>query len=314
MAGGRRRHPICPHGSAAASRRPPARDTAEMGRMKPLRGAARRDNALRASPVLDCFMFSNELDVLDVRLAELAPVVDLFVLVESPITHQGKPKPLHFAENAGRFERYRHKIRHVVVNDMPLGEDHWRRERHQRDALRAAIADAGPHDLVVVSDVDEIPRASTVALARKKQGFVFLELALNYYYFNLTAGPWLKAYAAPKQVIDRMTDLALPRWRELAYLDEIGRTSDDAVIRDAGWHFTWQGGVSAIMSKLDAFAHAEFRRLRNAALIERAMRDRHFFIGNEALHEMPTDRLPATVRENLAHYRQKGCLAPARDG
>jgi hypothetical protein len=280
------------------------------------RGAApsARPAGKPASRVFDCFMFSTELDVLDVRLAELAPVVDFFVLLEAPITHQGKPKPLHFAENARRFESFRHKIRHVVVNDMPIGDDHWRRERHQRDALRGAIADAGPDDLVVVSDVDEIPRASTIALAQQKQGFVFLELALNYYYLNLTAGPWLKAYAAPKQVIDRMEDLALPRWQELAYLDQIGRSSDDGVIRDAGWHFTWQGGVTAIMSKLDAFAHAEFQPLRNAALIERAMQDRRFFIGNEALSEMPTDRLPATVRENLAHYRQKGCLAPAREG
>lgn len=267
-----------------------------------------------AGRVFDCFMFANELDVLGVRLAELERAVDFFVLLEAPITHQGKPKPLHFAENAGRFERYRHKIRHVVVNDMPVGEDHWRRERHQRDALRGAIPDAGPDDLVVVSDVDEIPRAGTIPLAREKQGFVFLELALNYYYFNLTAGPWLKAYAAPKRVIDQMEDLALPRWQELAYLEAIGRSADEAVIRDAGWHFTWQGGVTAIMSKLDAFAHAEFQPLRDAALIERAMRDRRFFIGNEQLSEIPTDRLPATVRENLAHYREKGCLAPAREG
>lgn len=263
--------------------------------------------------VFDCFMFFNELDILDVRLAELEPVVDFFVLLEAPITHQGRPKPLHFAENAGRFERYRHKIRHVVVNDMPAGDDHWRRERHQRDALRAAIVDAAPDDLVVVSDVDEIPRASTIALAREKQGFVFLELALNYYYFNLTARSWVKAYAAPRQVIDRMEDLARPRWEEQAYLNEIGRSLDDGIIHDAGWHFTWQGGVAAIMSKLDAYAHAEFQSLRNAALIERAMRDRIFFIDKQELHEMPTDRLPATVQANLAYYRENGYLEPAHD-
>ena len=40
--------------------------------------------------VYDCFTFFNELDLLEVRLAELYNVVDHFVIVESPISFTGK--------------------------------------------------------------------------------------------------------------------------------------------------------------------------------------------------------------------------------
>ena len=69
--------------------------------------------------VFDCFPFFNELDVLEIRLAELDALVDHFVIVEATRTHTGKPKPLYFADNRKRYDRYAHKIIHVVADDLP---------------------------------------------------------------------------------------------------------------------------------------------------------------------------------------------------
>ena len=41
--------------------------------------------------IIDVVPFSYELDVLELRLHELNATVDLFVVVEAPITHRGKP-------------------------------------------------------------------------------------------------------------------------------------------------------------------------------------------------------------------------------
>jgi beta-1,4-mannosyl-glycoprotein beta-1,4-N-acetylglucosaminyltransferase len=41
--------------------------------------------------IFDCFTFFNELDLLEIRLHELAPVVDRFVIAESPVTFTGRP-------------------------------------------------------------------------------------------------------------------------------------------------------------------------------------------------------------------------------
>ena len=48
-------------------------------------------------------------------------VVDHIVLVESAMTHQNKPKPLHYTENAGHFARFADKIIHIALDDL-LGE------------------------------------------------------------------------------------------------------------------------------------------------------------------------------------------------
>src|SRR5690242_17863990 len=100
--------------------------------------------------IYDCFTFHNELEILDVRLHELAPAVDKFVLVEANLTHQGKPKPLYFAENAAAFSAFATKIVHVVV-EFPAHIDNrfarrrdqiWAREYHQRDQIAQGLKDA----------------------------------------------------------------------------------------------------------------------------------------------------------------------------
>ena len=109
--------------------------------------------------VYDCFQFYNEFDVLEIRLAELDPLVDHFVLVEATHTHTGKPKPLHFTENRKRYERYAHKIIHVVIDDLPLDDpSHFARDIHQREAILRGLGGAQPDDRILFSDCDEIPK------------------------------------------------------------------------------------------------------------------------------------------------------------
>ena len=112
--------------------------------------------------IYDCFILYNELDLLELRLRELEGVVDRFVLVEAPVTFSGVPKPLLCHENRRRFSKWRSKIRHVVVNDMPTGKDPWAHENHQRSAIVRGIPDASPSDGIILSDGDEIPSAVAV--------------------------------------------------------------------------------------------------------------------------------------------------------
>ena len=70
--------------------------------------------------VWDCFIFYNELEILERRLHYLDSVVDHFVIVESSVTHKGTPKPSFYQDNKDRYARWAHKIRHVVVDDNPM--------------------------------------------------------------------------------------------------------------------------------------------------------------------------------------------------
>ena len=93
------------------------------------RGASAGAGAGAEAPgvrVVDAFPFfgsSSELDILELRLYELAPVVDAFLLVESATTHSGRPKPLHWQEalqgpNRTRWEPFLDKIV-AVVAELP---------------------------------------------------------------------------------------------------------------------------------------------------------------------------------------------------
>src|SRR6185312_15373656 len=121
--------------------------------------------------IYDCFMFFNELELLELRLHELSGVVDKFVLVETTVTFTNKPKSLIFQENLSRFKKFQDKIIHIVVDDMPKSSNPWTLEKFQRDAIRRGLNDCRPDDVVLVSDVDEIPRAKTLVEAAGKMKY-----------------------------------------------------------------------------------------------------------------------------------------------
>ncbi|CAM9390048.1 unnamed protein product, partial [Choristocarpus tenellus] len=117
--------------------------------------------------VFDSFSFFNEMDTLLVRLEELDPVVEAFILVEATHTHSGRPKPLYYHEELqqlpNKFERFISKIEHVIYVP-PASADEITREAAQRDALIEGLHHRGARarDLVVIADVDEIPSRSTL--------------------------------------------------------------------------------------------------------------------------------------------------------
>ncbi len=211
--------------------------------------------------VYDCFTFFNELELLEVRLIELDGVVDRFVIAEATQTHQGKPKPLFFKENIDRFKLWLHKISHVVV-DFPVdlkpavigfGPNHpetmaWGREQYQRNALMWALNDLQSNDICIISDVDEIPRASAVALYRSDMGFCYLEMELYQYYLNFWGGKWPEARILPFDLLKHITPCG-------ARYSQLSLQTPGNKIENGGWHFSYMGGPERVLAKLNAFAH-----------------------------------------------------------
>ena len=271
--------------------------------------------------VYDCFQFHNELELLEVRLAELYEVVDRFVLVEATYTHAGDPKPLHYAENRARFAAYADKIVHVVVADDPGGFA-WQREAHQREAIARGLEDCGPDDLIIVGDADEILRAPVVERLRHEPdggaGLFAPQLDIFLYFLDLKSPePWVSVAAAPWNLIRR---IGPNRARYLAK-QGIGR-----VVPNAGWHFTWMGGIERFRAKLESFAHREMIAGIDGEAAEKAdenlERLRRFYATGRfeagpvpgmwtGLAPVPVDATyPAAIRDRLPHFRRMGWLVP----
>lgn len=109
--------------------------------------------------VYDCFTFYNEFELLELRLRALWNVVDCFVIVEADKTHTNQPKPFYFWQRQDDFREFFPKIRHLPAEmDVPFkGVGDWSIENAQRNAITYGLEDAAPDDLIMISDLDEIP-------------------------------------------------------------------------------------------------------------------------------------------------------------
>jgi hypothetical protein len=209
--------------------------------------------------IFDCFMFRDELDMLEVRLREYENQDVRHVLVESPVTHRGDPKPLHYGENRERFAPWADRIVHVVAGGLDGPMDPWPREHAQRDAAMGVLEEsARPGDTVLICDVDEfVPVAPLLMLP-----VAFCQR--------------LCMYAVDWEYPERHICSVATSWNHV-------RSKGLAAIRDgrygypmvyAGWHLTWLGGVEAQRAKLAVTCHtemtaAEAQRIWSGACYER---------------------------------------------
>ena len=90
--------------------------------------------------VYDLFIINTELDMLEIRLAELHKEVDYFVVAESRTTFVGDEKPLHLKENWDRFQQYHAQIIYKELNLTGISfEDPWARERYHRNSMYTEV-------------------------------------------------------------------------------------------------------------------------------------------------------------------------------
>jgi beta-1,4-mannosyl-glycoprotein beta-1,4-N-acetylglucosaminyltransferase len=210
--------------------------------------------------IYDCFIFYNEIELLKCRLAELYDHVDCFVLVESVETFQGKEKPLIFQENKHLFSQYLDKIRHVVVKTRSKTENPWRREQIQRDAILKGLYDAKPEDIVLVSDADEIVRASKLPeimerLELSTDFFLKLEMSMSRFFINRVDGYWSDPYAIQYKAFSKIKT-SCKRPDALRHRHQLCVTPTNTV-REAGWHFSSLGGHAQYLLKIESYSHAE---------------------------------------------------------
>ncbi len=226
--------------------------------------------------VYDCFPFFNELDLLEIRLAELNPVVDRFVLVEATRTFQKQTKKLWFDENKSRFAKYLPKIEHIVVDEYPgffrkfRVPTAWDYDNHQKDQIKKGLKKAGKGDFVLVGDLDEIPKRESVINAIQNKDIKIFEQRLYYYYLDLQC-TWMDDGGHPNHTHPTKNGIGFWRGSVLVPFEKFksfkqvrklrdlkAGTQGVQILEDSGWHFSFMGGVEAIIKKLEAYTHPEY--------------------------------------------------------
>jgi beta-1,4-mannosyl-glycoprotein beta-1,4-N-acetylglucosaminyltransferase len=264
--------------------------------------------------IYDCFPFFNELDVLEIRLNELDGIVDEFILCESTLTFSGKPKPLYFDENKSRFDKFLHKITHIIQDNPDTGTDYnanWVREESQRDIILDTLKTKCQRlDVIISSDLDEIPRASTVrdyTLFHLKDGIMTLQQNLAYYFLNNFTDhyEWKEGRIFPFYETEKYSLSTLRR----------GPTHHDIIksMDNAGWHFSFLGNVEHIRQKIESFAHTEYdtESIKSEDNIRLAKENGNdiFPRAGAKFIAIPIDKtFPKFVLNNIDKYKQLGYI------
>lgn len=208
--------------------------------------------------VYDCFTFFNELDLLEIRLQELYNSVDYFVIAEANMSHSGNPKEYVLEANWERFAAFHDKVRYLKIDDFPVTDNSWVREKFQRDALTRGLHDVAPEDLIIISDLDEIPRGEIIDLIKEDTNMYeryVLRVPLFRYKFNFLK--WYQPVINPQMIVTRASVFTNPE-RERDYTHAWLPQAPDVVYLDhAGWHFSYLGDDKNAVHKLKNFAHTE---------------------------------------------------------
>jgi len=239
---------------------------------------------MRPLKIFDCFPFYNEYDLLRLRMACLQDVVDGFVAVEAYQTHAGKPKPL-FLSKEGPADLRAHPKLSVHAVDLPVGFSDWARDQYQREAIGDAlrVLGAAAEDVVLVSDVDEIPTVDAVHRARDalrgvpERRLLIFEQRLFYFRLNYELVwsrkmPWLGTAAArfgdARSINGMRTTGRNTRGRHAKDFDKQARVFR---LPEGGWHFSYLGGDEFLRQKL--LAHEEHSAKRRQARSVRELID-----------------------------------------
>ncbi len=211
--------------------------------------------------IYDCFTFFNELDLLEVRLNVLYDYVDKFIIVEGNKTHSGKDKELILEKNLKRYEKFTDKIMYIKVEDFPELDsnatdscgNNWLYENFQRDAIMRGLTECKPEDIVIISDLDEIPKPECIK--KYKSGICSFVLLNMYYKFNCINISDLyqkkakicryKDLIDPKQDIGNLEYCRFTRYGLPTYL----RFCKGKKFRNAGWHFSYLADVKGMLEK-----------------------------------------------------------------
>ena len=216
--------------------------------------------------IFDCFQYFNEDHIADLRFNILNEFVDKFVVVESTVNHQGKAKKLHF--DIKRYKKFSNKINYIVVDDTPneIKKPHEGGEslveQHQRNSIIKGLKKANDNDLIILSDVDEIPNLNKLKEYDKSKFAVFSQKMFMYKlnYLNLKENDWhgskicLKKNFKSPQWLRNLKFKKYPFWR-------IDKTRNLQIIKNGGWHFAYLQTPENISKKIQSFAHGEFNKI-----------------------------------------------------
>jgi len=216
----------------------------------------------------DCCMYFDEDLVLDLRLNILSDYVDEFIIAEATRDHTGREKKLNF--DFKNFLKFKDKINYIVVDDLPTTHksskknwsEHHIRDQYQRNALSRGYKNCSDEDLIMISDIDEIPNPKKIQEFQLKNiyaCFMQKNLHLKINLLNISEKNWMGTKICQRK------HLKSPQWlRNIKTKKKIFwkfyKPKEPQLIIEGGWHFNDLKNAQGILKKIKSFAHQEYNK------------------------------------------------------
>ena len=290
--------------------------------------------------IYDCFMYFDEDLLLDIRLNVLDKYVKKFVITEATYTHNGSRKKLNF--NIQNFSKFKDKIEYIVVDQQPpdvkeINDDDsprileeklilngMARDYFQRECLKTGLKNLDKDDLVIISDLDEIPNLENLKTNEIKNNIIIFRQKMFYYKLNLLYDEFIwagskavkyKNFISP-QWLRNIKSKKYPIWRLDVFFSK-KKYSNLHCINNGGWHFTCIRTPEDLEKKLLNFAHHyEFEQsglkitdLKKFIKEKRVMYDHsvdqtgYKWSGKSILKTVNVNQLPRYIRNNFSKFK-----------
>ena len=291
--------------------------------------------------IYDCFMFFDEEMLLDLRLNIMDKYVDKFVITEATYMHSGRRKKLQF--NIDNYKKFKDKIIYVKIENEP--EDLYKinehdteekknskkidnakkREMYQINKAKEGLINADANDIIIISDLDEIPNLKEVNFKKVKEKFIFFKQKMYYYKFNLLYKSlvWYGSKACKKKYLHSPEELRssknkkYPLWR-LDILFSKLKHNNIYVVKNGGWHFSNVKKPEELEKKMQNFLHHidyESSGL-NAKDLEKLIKEKRVMYNHaldkkenkwgkgKKLEPSEIKEMPQYIAENLMLYKE----------
>jgi beta-1,4-mannosyl-glycoprotein beta-1,4-N-acetylglucosaminyltransferase len=260
-------------------------------------------------------MYFDEDLVLDIRLNTLYKEVDKFIIAEATRNHAGQEKKLNFRiEN---FSKFKDKINYLIIDDLPINvtspkkgwhENHMR-DQFQRNALERGYNEFNDEDLVMISDIDEIPNPEKIKEFNIKNKYACF-LQKNYQskinLLNITEGDWVGTKICQKKYLKSPQWLRDMKTKKKSFWKIFSNKLQ--LINNGGWHFSFLKEPSSIRNKILSYSHQEYNReeFTDVDLIKnKIIKGEDLFSRNIKYKKMKIDEtFPKYITENKEKFKK----------
>ena len=256
--------------------------------------------------IVDNILFSNEFDMLELRLSIMGDLVDRIVIVECDHTFTNIYKGYNLENIFHRFAKWADKILYIKVQS-PKFSNPWDNEFWQRDQFVHGWSGLTNEDVIMISDCDEIVRPESLEYI-KNSNHNYYGIVCPIFYFKFNYLNIATEYTVWPVAYRNALNMRPSQMRRIPDERQRHKPHDSVFIHHGGWHFSWAGNDDFVRNKLKSFSHTEYNTpsVINNVNVEKLIEENkeHMGIPNAVWNVVKFDEyFPQFILQNKEKYK-----------